>query len=74
MDDEALTEAYRVMVAGQEKFTRRMAIHLANFAGMEPMRLVWRLEKMGLARNGSYDWFKSNGGITKDHIKEALTQ
>lgn len=73
MDNETLTAAFRAHADGQEKFTRRMAIHLANMADMRPMSLVWRLEKMGLLKRGSWDWFKQNGGITQEQVREVLT-
>lgn len=56
---------------GCHKFTRRMAIAIAEMAGVPPMSIVWRLEKMGLLKSGSWEWFKHNGGITKKHIEEA---
>lgn len=71
MDDDTLRAAFKAHADGQEKFTRRMAITLADMADMRPMSLVWRLEKMGLLKQGSWEWFKENGGITKDHVAEA---
>lgn len=75
MDDEALIAAYQAhkaaaLASGNKMFTRRMAIHLADMADMRPMSLVWRLEKLGCLKRGSWDWFKANGGITRDHIAE----
>ena len=73
MDDETLTAAFHAHADGHEIFTRRIAIHLANMADMRPMSLVWRLEKMGLLKRGSWDWFKANGGITQEQVREVLT-
>lgn len=73
IDDDTLTTAFRSHKEGQSKFTRRMAIHIARMAGVPPMSIVWRLEKMGLLKRGSYDWFRMNGGITAAHIREALS-
>lgn len=70
MDDATLREAFRAHKEGQTKFTRRMAITLADMADMRPMSMVWRLEKMGLVKRGSWEWFKNNGGITADHIRQ----
>lgn len=74
MDDDTLATAFRAHTEGATKFTRRMAIHLARMADMRPMSLVWRLEKMGLLRRGSWSWFRDNGGITSEHIREASEQ
>ena len=71
MDDATLREAFKAHAEGQPKFTRRMAIAIADMADMRPMSLVWRLEKMGLLKRGSWEWFKENGGITAENIKEA---
>lgn len=71
MDDETLEAAFHAHKEGQTKFTRRMAIIIADMAGMKPMSLVWRLEKMGLLKRGSWEWFKRNGGISKANIDEA---
>lgn len=70
MDDETLKSAFHAHKEGQTKFTRRMAIIIGDMAEMRPMSLVWRLEKMGLLKRGSWEWFKHNGGITKAHIDE----
>lgn len=70
MDDDALRAAFAAHKEGQTKFTRRMAIAIADMAQMRPMSLVWRLEKLGLLKRGSWEWFKANGGITHDHIVE----
>lgn len=70
--EDELRAAFHAHKKGQTKFTRRMAIHIAHFAGVPPMSVVWRLEKMGLLKRGSWDWFKANGGITKSQIEEVL--
>ena len=70
IDDDALRAAFAAHRAGAPKFTRRMAITIADLFGVNPMSMVWRLEKMGLIKRGSWDWFRMNGGITADNIKE----
>ena len=70
MDDDTLRAAFKCHVSGQNKFTRRMAITIADMADMRPMSLVWRLEKMGLLKRGSWEWFKANGGITREQVME----
>lgn len=71
MDMPALTAAFNAHKAGQTKFTRRMAIVLADMDGTTPKQLVLRPERVGLLKQGSWDWFAANGGITQDHIREA---
>lgn len=68
---DALEAAFRAHSAGETKFTRRMAINIGDFLGLTPMAVVWKLEKRRLIKSGSWDWFKSHGGITKNHITEA---
>lgn len=70
MDDDTLRAAFHAHADGQANFTRRMAITIADMAEMKPMSLVWRLEKMGLLKRGSFEWFKANGGITAENIKD----
>lgn len=70
LDDDTLRAAFAAHKEGSTKFTRRMAIAIARMADMKPMSLVWRLEKMGLLKRGSWDWFRINGGITAAHIAE----
>ena len=70
--EDDLRAAFEAHTQGASKFTRVMAIHIAHFAGVDPMAIVWRLEKMGLLKRGSWDWFKANGGITKAQIDEVL--
>lgn len=73
MDDADLKSAFAAHAEGQATFTRRMAIVIADMAEMRPMSLVWRLEKMGLLKRGSWEWFHDNGGITKAQIDEVRT-
>ncbi len=76
MDDDALraaVQAHRedIKAKGETMFSRRRVIAIADMAGEKPMRIVWRMEKLGLLKRGAYEWFKWNGGITRDHIDEA---
>ncbi|WP_370677568.1 hypothetical protein [Pleomorphomonas sp. PLEO] len=69
-DDQALAELFHQVKAGASMFTRRMAITLADMFGMEPLPMVARLERVGLLKPGSEDWFRIQGGITAAHIKQ----
>lgn len=71
MTDDDLKIAFAAHVAGQSHFTRRMAIALADMADVPVRALVQRCERLGLVKDGTWDWFVSNGGITRDHLVEA---
>jgi hypothetical protein len=70
MDDATLETAFLAHTEGQTKFTRRMAIAMATMARETPRQIVLRLERMRLLKDGSWDWFVENGGITKAQIEE----
>lgn len=68
---DTFSTAFRSHVQGSNKFTRRMAIALAEMDGTTPRQLVMRCERLGLLKEGSWDWFAENGGITAAHVDEA---
>lgn len=70
MDVETLTAAFRSHIDGSAKFTRRMAIVLADMDGSTPRQLVLRCERLGLLKPNSWEWFVANGGITADQVDE----
>lgn len=70
MDDDTLRVAFRSHIEGQNYFTRRMAIVLGLMAGVTPMAITLRLERLGLLKAGAWDWFVRNGGITRGQIAE----
>lgn len=75
IDEDALRAAVDAHKAdaktkGEKCFSRRRVIQIADLFGMKPMQAVWQMEKRGLLRRGSYQWFKVNGGITHDHVTE----
>jgi hypothetical protein len=61
---DALSAAFAAHTEGQPAFTRRMAVTLADMDGTSPRELVLRLERLGLVKGGSWEWFKHHGGIT----------
>jgi Zn-dependent peptidase ImmA (M78 family) len=71
VDDDVLTAAFRAHKEGQTKFTRRMAIDLADFFDVSVRQLICRLETLGLVKRGTWDWFVANGGFTKEHYEQA---
>lgn len=54
------------------KLTRRLVILLAHQYGVSREAAVRRLEGIGLAPKGSWDWFIENGGITNEQAKSVL--
>lgn len=68
---DALSAAFAAHTAGADRFTRRMAIVLADMDGTSPRALILRCERLGLLKRGSWEWFAENGGITPAHVAEA---
>lgn len=66
-----LTAAFRAHTAGKDRFTRRMAIIIGDHNRMTPMQVVRHYERVGLLKRGSEDWFRINGGFTREHFAEA---
>lgn len=73
MDDRTLVAAFHAHTKGEKRFSRRMAINLADMDGTTPRQLTLRLERMNLLNEGSWSWFVENGGISQDQI-EAVRQ
>ena len=69
MDDETLTAAFHAHKESSTKFTRRMAINMADFFGVSVRELVLRLEQIGLLKAGAWEWFRRNGGFTREHFE-----
>lgn len=73
IDDDLLKEMFAVQIQiRQEKFTRRAVITIAHMLDATPKGVVLRCEDLGLTPEGSWDWFQSNGGITKAQISEVV--
>lgn len=73
IDGQSLRDLYepmrqKMIEEGETKLTRRHIITLANMINAWPMAVAWKLEKLGLAKRGTYAWLKNNGGITKAQI------
>ena len=76
LDLSDLRAAFEAHTAGQPAFTRRMAICMADMDGTTPRQLVLRLERAGLLKLGSWDWFAHYGGITQaqiDEVRDAIS-
>lgn len=59
-------------VTAAEKPTRRVIVLLANQYNISREACIRRLEELKLAPEGTWNWFKDNGGITDVQAKEIL--
>lgn len=71
MSDEELRELFKAKTKGLERFSRQVVIELADMAEMSPKALAQRCERLGLALDGSWEWFEANGGISSRDIQKA---
>jgi len=68
----ALRQRFAEITAGQSHLTRRHIILLAHAFGVSREAMARRLEELGLAKQGTWDWFVANGGITDEQEREVL--
>ena len=71
IDNGSLYAAFKAHTEGQSQFTRRMAIDIADWFGVTPRFIICQLERLWILKEGSWDWFQANGGITRDHVEQA---
>ncbi|MCQ0990337.1 helix-turn-helix domain-containing protein [Jiella marina] len=69
---ESFTESFRRIKEITGKITIRLIILLANEYHISRQACCLRLEEIGLAKKGTWDWFENRGGITDDHAREVL--
>src|SRR6185437_11825676 len=73
-----LTPAHAVMqkvkevTAGSARLSRRHVIVLAHFFGVSREATVRRLEEIQAVKEGTWDWFQANGGITDVQARQVL--
>lgn len=65
-------QRFAEITAGQSHLTRRHVILLAHAFGVSREAIVRRLEELGLARKGTWEWFISNGGISDKDVAQVL--
>lgn len=68
----AVRQRFAEVTVGQSHLTRRHIILLANAFGVAREAMVRRLEELDLVKDGTWDWFASNGGITDEHVEQVL--
>ena len=69
---EGVMQKFRDITAGGENLTRRHVIVLSHFFGLSREAMVRRLETLKLVKQGAWDWFESNGGITNEQAQQVL--
>jgi Zn-dependent peptidase ImmA (M78 family)/DNA-binding XRE family transcriptional regulator len=65
-------QKFQEVTAGSQTLTRRHVIVLAHTFGVSREAMVRRLEELDLAKNGTWEWFQQNGGITDDQAAQVL--
>ena len=68
----AVMQRFQEVTAGSPRLTRRHVIVLAHAFGVAREAIVRRLEELGIAKAGTWDWFQANGGITDDQARHVL--
>ena len=68
----AVKQCFAELTAGHSHLTRRHVILLAYSFRVSREAMVRRLEELGLARDGTWDWFQAHGGITDRQAEEVL--
>ena len=68
----ALQRQFAEVTAGSKYLTRRHVIVLAHLFSVSREALVRRLEELGLAKSGTWDWFEENGGITNEQAEGVI--
>ena len=69
---EGFEHSFRQLKEITGKTTRRLIILLAHQYHISRQSCVLRLEELGLAKKGTWEWFERNGGITDDHVRKVL--
>jgi Zn-dependent peptidase ImmA (M78 family)/DNA-binding XRE family transcriptional regulator len=68
----AVMQKFQEVTAGGSMLTRRHVIVLAHSFGVSREAMVRRLEELELIKSGTWDWFKTHGGITDDQARQVL--
>lgn len=65
-------QKFEDIVADSGRLTRRHVIILAHYFGVSREALVRRLEELDLTKEGTWDWFVDQGGITNEQELQVL--
>lgn len=63
---------FQEVTAGCDRLSRRHVIIMANHFGVSREAIVRRMEELKLAKNGTWNWFTENGGITDEQERQVL--
>ena len=69
---ESFGESFRQLKEITGKTTRRLIILLSQQYNISRQACGLRLEELGLAKKGTWEWFEKNGSITEDHVRNVL--
>ena len=69
---ESFEESFRQLKEITGKTTRRLIILLSQQYNISRQASGLRLEELGLAKKGTWDWFEKHGSITEDHVRNVL--
>ena len=69
---ESFEESFRQLKEITGKTTRRLIILLSQQYRISRQACGLRLEELGLAKKGTWDWFEKNGSITEEHVRKVL--
>ena len=72
MPPRAVKQKFQEVTAGATHLTRRHVIVLAHMFHVSRETMVRRLEELGIARAGTWDWFVVNNGITDEQARSVL--
>ncbi|MGB8275960.1 MAG: ImmA/IrrE family metallo-endopeptidase, partial [Alphaproteobacteria bacterium] len=68
----AVMQKFQEVTAGSDRLTRRHIIVLAHFFGVSREAMARRCEELDLTKQGTWDWFQANGGITDEQARQVL--
>lgn len=68
----AVRQRFAEITAGQTHLTRRHVILIAHAFGVSREAMCRRLEELSLAREGTWNWFAANGGISNEQAAQVL--
>lgn len=69
---KSFEESFKRLTEGAKKLTRHHVILLAHQFNISREAAVRRLEELGLAKKGTWNWFVANGGITDAVARSVL--
>ena len=68
----AVKQKFMEVTAGADRLTRRHVIIMAHAFGVSRQAMVLRLEELGLAKQGTWEWFEAYDGISEAQAKQSL--